>query len=102
MKTLPALQADIKEERIRRGFVTDPEKIFILLNEEIGEVAAELKRTWSKNYDAFSQDRLEDEMADCFILLVALANSFDIDLEAVVQRKFFDKDGARSWKSAQT
>lgn len=99
-QSLTHLQARIKAERSKRGFVTDPLKIFILLDEEVGEIAAELKKSWSKNYDPFDPRRLEEELADSFILLVALANSFDIDLAAAVEHKFFDKDSRRTWKSA--
>lgn len=89
----------IVAKRAERGFVTDPLKIQLLLTEEIGEVSAELKRTWSKNYDTFSQERLAEEIADCFILLTALANEFDIDIEEAVEDKFFNKDQKRQWRT---
>lgn len=87
--------------RAERGFVTDPLKIALLLMEETGEVAAELKKTWSKNYPAFTSDRLADEIADVFVLLVALAHEFDIDLAKAVERKFFGADSDRTWISAE-
>ena len=90
----------IVAKRAERGFVTDPLKIHVLLTEEVGEIAAELKRTWSKNYSEFSRDKLGEEVADVFCLLAALANEFDIDIEKAVREKFFEADEARTWKSA--
>ena len=47
------LQREISQIRSERGFVMDPIKILVLLTEEVGEMASELKRLWSKNYGAF-------------------------------------------------
>ena len=100
MSELSDLQRMISEIRSERGFVTDPVKIQVLLSEEIGEIASEIKRLWSPNYDTFDRDRLKEEIADVFVLLVALANQFDIDIEEAVIAKFVEKDGARSWESS--
>jgi len=80
----------------------DPLRIFVLLDEEVGEVARELKRTWSPNYEAFSKQDLEDEIADVLVCLLALANQFEINVESALARKLLDKDSQRSWKSAKT
>ena len=101
MTNLTNLQERIARERENRGFVTDPVKLAVLLSEEVGEIASEIKRLWSKNYDQFCANRLEEEIADAFVVLSALANQFDIDLENAIERKFFDKDAQREWKSAQ-
>ena len=101
LTNLTNLQKRIALEREDRGFVTDPVKLAVLLSEEVGEIASEIKRLWSKNYDQFCADRLEEEIADAFVVLSALANQFDIDLENAIERKFFDKDAQREWKSAQ-
>ena len=74
MSDLKQLSKRIVEKRAERGFVTDPLKIHLLLTEEVGEVAGELKRSWSKNYDGLSRERLAEEISDVFCLLVALAN----------------------------
>ena len=100
MATLPELQALVHEVRQARGFTMEPLQIFALLNEEVGEVATELKRTWSPNYDGFSQDALADELADVLVCLLALANQFDIDLEQALLDKLVKKDSQREWKSA--
>ena len=101
MTNLTDLQRRIAAERGKRGFVTDPVKLAVLLSEEIGEIASELKRLWSINHDEFRADRLKEEVADTFVILVALANQFDIDIEEAVEGKFFGKDAQREWKSSQ-
>ena len=102
MSELSEIQARIAEVRAERGFVTDPLKIHLMITEEVGEVASELKRLWSKNYDGFDKTRLADELSDVFVLLCALATKFDIDLEAALQSKFFGKDAERKWNSASS
>lgn len=98
---LKDLQKRIVDTRKERGFVTDPLKIQILLSEEVGEISAELKRLWSKNYDSFSEERVSNEIADTFVLLSALASEFGIDLESAVESKFFKSDSNRTWASAK-
>ncbi|MGX9416637.1 hypothetical protein ACWU4D_04710 [Vibrio sp. WJH972] len=61
-----------------------------------------MKRLWSKNYDAFSQERVANEIADTFVLLSALASEFNIDLEHAVEHKFFQSDSKRHWASAES
>ena len=39
--------------------MTDPAKLQVLLSEEIGEIASEIKGLGSQNYDEFSQARLK-------------------------------------------
>ncbi len=83
-----------------RGFWTDPLKIHLMLTEEVGETATELKPLWSDNYGDFDPIRLQEEIADAFVLLSALATRFDIDIETAVTKKFCQKDSLRPWKSA--
>ena len=100
MSGLADLQKAISETRAERGFVTDPVKIHLLLTEEVGEIASELKKLWSINYGDFNCHQLQEEIADAFVLLAALATQFDINIEGAVVDKFFRKDRAREWKSA--
>jgi len=100
MSDIKHLSQRIVEKRAERGVVTDPLKIHLLLTEEVGEIAGELKRSWSKNYDGLSRERLSEEISDVFCLLVALANEYNIQIEDAVERKFFGKDEAREWKTA--
>lgn len=63
MTDLARLQREIEAMRRERGFATDPAQLLALIVEELGEVASELKRTWSRNYDAFDVVRLAPELA---------------------------------------
>ena len=98
MKDLQALILKIRSER---GFTTDPIRMYALLNEEVGEVGGELKRTWSPNYDEFDPARLADELADTMVLTCALASEFNIDLESAIRSKFVSRDSGRVWASAK-
>ena len=102
MPELTELQSLIVKVRSERGFTTDPVRIYALLNEEVGEIGGELKKTWSPNYDGFDPSKLADELADAMVLLCALASEFDVELESAVRAKFIDKDSQRHWASAKT
>ncbi len=100
MTELAELQALIETTRAERGFTTDPVRMLTLLVEEVGEVAAELKKTWSVNYPDLVVDDLANELADVFTLVSALASAFDIDLERAVTAKFVERDADRTWNTA--
>ena len=99
MTDLAKLQRAIDDVRSQRGFTKDPVRIFTLLNEEIGEVARELKKDWSPNYGPPEPAKLAEELVDCLVALCALASAHGIDLESAVESKFFGKDGERKWAS---
>ena len=101
MASLQELQSMVGKVRQERGFTMDPVRIFVHLTEEVGEIASQLKRTWSLNYESFSKEDLEEEMADVLVCVLALADRFEIDLERVLMAKFLHKDGQRRWKSAE-
>ena len=101
MAELSQLQAEIVAERDARGFTTDSVRLVALLVEEIGEVAREVKKTWSPNYESFAPERLADELADVLVLVCALADEHDVDLELSVRQKFFERDALRNWKSSE-
>ncbi|AZR72925.1 hypothetical protein BBF96_05680 [Anoxybacter fermentans] len=101
MADLKELQALVAKIRRQRGFTMDPLQIFTLLNEEIGEVATELKRIWSPNYGKFSKEKMREELADVLVCLIALANQFEIDLEKALIDKMVKKDSQRDWRSAE-
>jgi NTP pyrophosphatase (non-canonical NTP hydrolase) len=95
---LRELQKAIVEERARRGFTTEPLQVFTLLQEEVGEIAGELKKTWSPNYDTFGAEALGEEIADCLTLLLALADHYSIDAAQAIDKNFIDKDRQRTWQ----
>jgi NTP pyrophosphatase (non-canonical NTP hydrolase) len=100
MTDVGELQGTIAATRAERGFTTDPVRMLCLLTEEVGEIAGELKRTWSPNYPEFDTSDLANEIADVYVLLNALASSYSIDVETAVRSKFFDDDSKRTWASA--
>lgn len=99
--SLSELQAKIGATRDARGFTTDPVHLVVLLAEEVGEIAREVKGLWSPNYDGFDAQRLAPELADALVLLSALASAAEVDLEAAIDQKFFSDDAKREWKSAR-
>lgn len=100
MASTTELQKRIVGARESRGFTTDPVHLVVLLAEEVGEIAREVKRLWSPNYDSFDPDRLAPEIADVFVLLSALASEAGVDIASAVEQKFFGDDGEREWRSA--
>jgi NTP pyrophosphatase (non-canonical NTP hydrolase) len=59
---------------------------FIALSEEVGEVADAVMKY--EVYEEHQQlDHLQGELADVLICLLELANVYDIDLEAALQKK---------------
>lgn len=91
------LQDKIVAKRAERGFVTDPVKLCVLLAEEVGELAAEIKKTWSANYAGTTREKLAEECADVYVVLTAIAQAFEVDIEEAVLGKFFSKDEERQW-----
>lgn len=101
MSDLATIQQQIVSIRSERGFTTDPVRMLALLVEEVGEVAGEIKKTWSPNYPELNVADVANELADVFVLVSALASSFDIDLATAVHDKFVNADATRSWASQQ-
>jgi len=64
----------------------DPQLAFAQLIEEIGELAVDINRPALRNQD-LDQDSLKQDFADIFLLLSALANIYDIDIETAMQEK---------------
>jgi diadenosine tetraphosphate (Ap4A) HIT family hydrolase/NTP pyrophosphatase (non-canonical NTP hydrolase) len=100
MSSLHDLQQRIAATRSERGFTADPVRLLGLLIEEVGEVATEIKKTWSDNYPDLVADDLANELADVLVLVSALASSFDLDLHQAVETKFFGADSERHWATA--
>lgn len=65
------------------NFNNTPLELFCYLTEEIGELAKEIRKT-EKNMDMDTKKEynscLKHELADVFIYLLALSNSYNIDL----------------------
>jgi len=76
------------------------ERIFMLLTEEVGEVAKALRRLTNTQHQLSDPQKLRDdlgeELADCLMYLADLANHFDVDLEQAYRRKTV-KNSDRVW-----
>ena len=96
---LKDFQKYIKEMVKERGFEeeTIPE-IFMLLSEEVGEMAKAARKCSGIKTDSNSRKpELAHEIADVFIYLLDICNYFDIDLE----KAFRDKEEInkkRNWE----
>lgn len=100
---MPEYQALIRKLVVERGFDHEtPEQVFMLLIEELGELAkARRKASGMKTGDHSKQHNLEEEAADIFWLLVDLCNRLNIDLE----KAFAAKEAVnqqRTWQCRQT
>lgn len=64
-------------------------EVFLLLNEEIGELAKEIRKSTGFKGEKRTEHTkdLELELADVFNYILEIANRFDIDLEMAYRRK---------------
>jgi len=102
--TLSDLQNYIKDIAEERGWDKNNYlEIFLLLSEEIGELAKAMRNKaglYAENKKPATQEDLEYEFADVLNYLLDLANCFDIDLEKAFRKK--DKINAeRTWISTK-
>ncbi len=84
---------------IQRGFQNEsPKETFLLLTEEIGELARALRQTEKIGFaaDTHQARNLGEEIADCFIYLLKSANKYHLDLETAFRQKE-EKNKKRSW-----
>jgi len=80
-KYVAALTAD-------RGFSMDVNEEFILLTEEIGELAKALRKFNGYKFDTKTHEtNLREEFADVLIVLLGLANITEIDMYAALIEK---------------
>lgn len=100
--TLAALQTYVDEVVRARGFTTDMNEVFVLLVEELGELATEFKH-WVYYPDRFDRANLAFELADVLLYLLDLANGFGVGLaalwpehEAANDERFAARRGGRS------
>ncbi|MEE8395306.1 MAG: hypothetical protein V3S29_04570 [bacterium] len=77
--TLAALQRYVRRMVSAREFTTDRDRVFILLVEEIGELARELSDRRRDPGRAVRQN-LAHEIADVLLYLIDVANGFGIEL----------------------
>lgn len=96
--TLSDLQDYVKEVKSTRGFTNDPNKSFILLNKEVGELAQAFRFAWTD--ESISQEEsnlLKQELADVFFYVLDIANQFGVSLEESFRSRE-DINKNRTWK----
>ena len=75
---------------VTNNFYNTPLELFCYLTEELGELAKEIRKT-EKNMDMDIKKEydscLEHEIADVFIYLLAICNSYNIDLLTAFKNK---------------
>jgi len=100
---LTDLQKYILKWKKERGFnVTNPVIEMMYLTEEIGELAAAIRRSdkMKKTHYDINKDRddkVGDEMADILYFLLNIANIYNIDLEDAFMKKAAENE-TRVWK----
>jgi len=84
--TLKDLQAYVKEKKYNRKH---NQKYFLKLIEEVGELAEMIKddNRWEGSKARDIKNTMEEELADVLFYLAALANVYDVDLEASFLKK---------------
>jgi NTP pyrophosphatase (non-canonical NTP hydrolase) len=92
--TLPAYQEYVGELVDRMGFTKDHNEVFIMLTEEVGELAKEVRRGWKRPEEA--RELAAGELADVFMYLCNVANNFGVDLDAAIRDKI-KKNQTRHW-----
>lgn len=87
--TLPEYQSLIAKLVIERGYdkETVPE-VFLLLTEEVGELAKAIRKYQGMKVSSDSKKHdIEEEIADVFWLILDLCNRLDIDLASAFDQK---------------
>lgn len=97
---LSELQDYIEKMMNINEFNNTPLELFCYLTEEVGELAKEIRKSEAnmdmdnhKKYDS----SLSDELADVFIYILALVNSYNIDLFDALKNKEI-KNIEREWE----
>lgn len=102
-ENLNEIQTYIKEVIRARGFENQPvEQTFLLLTEEVGELAKAIRKEKTtmcidknkiKNYDS-----VESEVADVFIVLTSICNTLHINLyKAILEKE--TENVTRNWEN---
>lgn len=97
--TIADYQEYVRKMVLERGFEKETaSEVFMLLVEEVGELAKSMRKQIGVKVDSKSSiGDVEDEIGDVFFLLVDLYNRLNINLE----KAFLDKEAKnqkRLWK----
>lgn len=96
--TLTEIQQYVAAKLKERNLEAGTQEYFLLLVEEVGELAKALRPTYGIKMasDAAAQN-IEHEAADVLWLLISVCNSLNIDLEQALRSKEL-KNENRVWK----
>lgn len=97
--TLPVIQDYVRQMMVERGFTNHPiMQECLLLTEEVGELCKAVRKQEQLRTDKNSKvGSISEEVADILIVLNAIANHYEIDLE----KAFRDKEAInhqRTWQ----
>ncbi len=97
--TLSDLQRYVYEIKIERGFsTTDKMYDCLLLGEEVGELFKAVRKGCNGTIaDDSVVSNISDELADCLIFLLSIADMHKIDLETALRTKE-EKNKKRIWR----
>ena len=98
--SLNEIQEYINEMIKTRGFDKEtPQDVMLLLTEEIGELAKEVRKTTSIKMEEASRKKidLEGEIADVFMYVLAMCRATNVDLLEALKNKE-KKNYNREWK----
>ena len=99
--SLPDYQEYIKQLCKERGWdKSKPLEIFLLLSEEVGELAKAIRnrlKLYHEEGKTSTDDGLDYELADIFSYLLDMANYFNVDLEKAFREKE-NMNKSRKWK----
>jgi NTP pyrophosphatase (non-canonical NTP hydrolase) len=65
----------------------DPERMFLSLVEEIGELAREYQNSINNWREEFDKEKFSKELTDVLTHLLILAKDFDVDIEGNFDKK---------------
>ena len=98
--SLEDLQKYINEMIEIRGFTNEtPQDVMLLLTEEIGELAKEVRKTTHIKMDVTKSKELdlEGEIADVFMYLLSMCRVMKVDLLEALKNKE-ERNCKREWK----
>lgn len=97
---LDEIQKYMKDKIIERGFFDEtPTEILLLMVEEVGELAKEIRKHLGMKIDENEINKsscVSDEIADVFIYILSLCNKLNIDLFTALKDKE-TKNNLRRW-----
>lgn len=97
--TIKELQKYVNDMVEIRGFKDTPETIMLLLTEEVGELAKEIRKSRKFFLDTSKDNEIdvEGEIADVFIYILSMCRVMNINLVQAFKNKE-EKNCNREWK----